>query len=289
MSEEWVEETVNAGEGYKTSLLARRLRRVGSDQDLKVFDNPSFGRVMMLDGAVQIATADEFIYHEMMAHVPMFAHGAARRVLIVGGGDGGIAREVLRHRCVETVRLVEIDRAVVDLAVTEFPEVAGGAFDDPRLELVIADGAEHVASGTTFYDVIIVDAPDPVGAGRALFTAAFYRECSQRLADGGIMVTQSGMPFLTPDWLRKHAATLRGAFPDVAFYLTSVPSYAGGPMAHGFLSAGPDALRVPVEILTERHHASGLALRCWTPAHHAAAFALPGYVAALVTPRAAAS
>ncbi|MBJ3777450.1 polyamine aminopropyltransferase [Acuticoccus mangrovi] len=277
---EWVVETVSERAGFRTVLRAENgVRVLDSAQDLGVFENLTFGRVMVLDGAYQITTADEFIYHEMMAHVPLYAHGAVREVLIIGGGDGGVAREVLRHD-VARVRLVEIDRAVVDLAVAEFPDVAAGAFEDPRLDLVIDDGVRHVATTTDRFDVVIVDSPDPIGAGAVLFGEAFYRDCRRVLRPGGALVTQSGMPFLTPDWMRGHAGTLRGVFGDVAFFLTTVPSYTGGPLAHGLSSDGDALRRVSLETLTARHREHPLTMRYWSPEVHRAAFALPPYVAA---------
>ncbi|WP_108659712.1 polyamine aminopropyltransferase [Acuticoccus kandeliae] len=279
----WVFETVNDPEGFRTALKAEGpVRVIDSAQDLAVFENKTFGRVMILDGAYQITTGDEFVYHEMMAHVPLFAHGAARDVLIIGGGDGGVAREALRHP-VDRVTMVEIDRAVVDLARELFPDVSRGAFDDPRLDLVIDDGAAFVANAPAGgYDVVIVDAPDPVGAGAVLFTADFYAGCRRMLKPGGVLVTQSGMPFLSADWLSGHAATLRGVFGAVSFFLTTVPSYVGGPMAHGFSTDDAGLAAVPVETLRARHAALGLTMRYWTPAVHAGAFALPAYVAEIV-------
>ena len=281
---DWIVETINDPVGFRTALWADGgMRTLASSQDLGVFDNPTFGRVMILDGAYQITAQDEFIYHEMMAHMPLFAHGAAKSVCIIGGGDGGVAREVLRHP-VDTLTMVEIDPSVIDLAKEVFPQVSNGAFDDPRLRLVIADGARFVEDTAERYDVLIVDAPDPVGEGAALFTPDFYRGCRAIVRDGGVMVTQSGMPFLKPDWLRDHAATLRRAFPDVGFFLTTVPSYTGGPMAHGFSSANPDLKRTPVETIAARHEALGrFPTKYWTPAVHAAAFVLPAYVEAVVS------
>ncbi len=279
---EWVDEHINADAGFRTLYEAvGGVRNVAGAQDLAVFRNPSFGRMMVLDGAVQVTERDEFIYHEMMAHVALFAHGAARRVLIIGGGDGGIAREVLRHRSVEAVTLVEIDRAVVDLCIAEFPAISAGAFDDPRLSLVIADGAAFAAGTDMNFDVIIVDSPDPVGPGAALFEPPFYGACKAALSPGGIMVTQSGMPFLTPDWFTQHAATLRQAFPAAAFFLSSVPSYTGGPMAHGFLSEDGSTSAAPIETLRERFASAGLVTRYYTPEVHRAAFALPPYIGTL--------
>lgn len=286
MADEWIVETVNEEFGFRTVLKASGgLRRVGSLQDLGVFDNPTFGRVMILDGGFQITSSDEFVYHEMMAHVPLFAHGGARDVLIIGGGDGGVAREVLRHP-VDRVTLVEIDAAVVELARTLFPEVSAGAFDDPRLEVVVADGAAYAESGEEGrFDVVIVDAPDPVGEATVLFTPKFYAACRRVLREDGVLVTQSGMPFLSPAWLGDHAGHLRSAFPDVAFFLTTVPSYTGGPMAHGFSSRDATLRRTPVETLARRHAAlGGFPTRYWTPEVHAAAFVLPPYVADIVRP-----
>ncbi|MCF3935140.1 polyamine aminopropyltransferase [Acuticoccus sp. M5D2P5] len=281
--EDWVVEHINDAFGFRTALKAvGGVRMIDSAQQLAVFENPTFGRVMILDGAYQITTADEFVYHEMMAHVPLFAHGAARDVLVIGGGDGGVAREILRHDTVRSLTMVEIDRAVVDLALEIFPEVSAGAFDDPRLALVIDDGAAFAARAEGRYDVIIVDAPDPIGAGAALFTPAFYAGCRAMLRPGGVMVTQSGMPFLAADWLPGHAANLRSVFADVAFFLTTVPTYTGGPMAHGFSTDDAALKAVPVEVLAERHARTGLRMRYWSPQVHSAAFALPPYVEAVV-------
>jgi spermidine synthase len=282
---DWIIETINDDAGFRTALWAEGgMRAVPSVQDLGVFDNPTFGRVMFLDGACQLTTGDEFIYHEMMAHMGLFAHGDAKEVLIVGGGDGGVAREVLRHP-VDRLVMVEIDRSVVELARELFPKVSNGAFDDPRLELVVSDGARFVLEDERSFDVVIVDSPDPVGAGAVLFEPDFYAGCRARLRDGGVMVTQSGMPFLRPDWLASHAADLRGVFADVAFFLTTVPTYTGGPMAHGFSSDDASLRQVPVATIRERHAALGsFPTRYWTAELHAAAFVLPAYVRQAVDP-----
>jgi len=282
---DWVIETVNDPVGFRTALWAEGgMRTVPSSQDLGVFENPSFGRVMFLDGAYQLTTGDEFIYHEMMAHMGLFARGAARDVCIIGGGDGGVAREVLRHP-VNALTMVEIDPAVVDLAKELFPQVSNGAFDDPRFDLVIADGAAFVQEGENRFDVLIVDSPDPIGEGAALFTPAFYAGCRRLLREDGVMVTQSGMPFLKPDWLREHAAHLRSAFADVGFFLTTVPSYTGGPMAHGFAARDGTLRRTPVERIRQRYQSLGrFPTKYWTPEIHAAAFVLPAYVEQSVGP-----
>ena len=139
-------------------------------QHLIIFDNPRLGRVMALDGVIQTTEADEFVYHEMMVHVPMNTHLNAKHILIIGGGDGGILREVLKHKSVESVTQVEIDRAVIDMCIEYFPNHSKGAFDDPRLNLVISDGAAFIANNEQSFDVIITDSTDPIGPGEVLLS-----------------------------------------------------------------------------------------------------------------------
>lgn len=281
---DWISETVHEETGFRVSLRADRVlvsERTGM-QDLQVFENGQFGRVMVLDGAIQLTTADEFVYHEMIAHVPLLAHGGVRRVLVIGGGDGGVLREVMAHGAVEAVTLVEIDRAVVDFARTHFPGVSAGAFEDPRLSLVIADGARYVAGTDARYDVIIVDSTDPVGPSAALFTASFYRDCRRCLAPGGLVATQAGVPFVQAREFAASIGNLRAAFAGAGAFLSTVPTYVGGAMAHGLAADGWDPAAVPVDTLGTRFAAADLSTRYYTPAVHRAAFALPGYVAALL-------
>ncbi len=249
-------------------------------QRLRVIENATFGRVLTLDDVVQTTEGDEFIYHEMMAHVPVLAHGAARRVLIIGGGDGGMAREVLRHPSIEHVTMVEIDAGVVEFSKRYLPSLSAGAFDDARLNLVIADGAAFVRESAESFDVIIADSTDPVGPGEVLFTDSFYGHVKRRLATGGIFVTQNGVPFLQGDELKGTMRAFRSLFHDATCYLATIPTYAGGPMAFGW---GTDSVARQVElaVLETRFAAAGIATRYYTPEVHKAAFALPGYVKAL--------
>ena len=279
---DWVEETLHPG--VRLRLKAERVL-YDSRTDLQrivIFENPQFGRVMTLDGAVQITEGDEFIYHEMLAHVPILAHGAVREVLIVGGGDGGMLEEVLKHRTVERATLVEIDRGVVDLCREYLPAISGKAFDDPRTDLVIADGVEYVNTCARRFDLIIVDSTDPVGPAEVLFGDRFYRRCKACLAPGGILVTQNGVPFLQGPELAGTLNLLRPIFADAACYLAAVPTYMGGPMAFGWASDTPALRTVPQEVLERRLADAGLDLRYYTPAVHLGAFALPGYVARLI-------
>ncbi len=251
-------------------------------QDLIIFENPTLGRVLALDGAVQTTERDEFIYHEMLAHVPILAHGAAREVLFVGGGDGGMLEEVLKHAAIERVTMVEIDAGVIDLAKQPLRPSCGEAFDDPRTGLVISDGVDFVARAQARYDVIIVDSTDPVGPGEALFQEDFYRNCRRCLAPGGILVTQNGVPFLQGPELTGTLTCFHRHFADATCYLATVPTYFGGPMAFGWASDDPALRRVPLETLQARFSAAAIATGYYTPEVHLGAFALPPYIAKLI-------
>ncbi|MGF1659848.1 MAG: polyamine aminopropyltransferase [Rubrimonas sp.] len=250
-------------------------------QRLRVFRNPTFGRILTLDGVVQVTEGDEFIYHEMMAHVPMLAHGAAKRVLIVGGGDGGMAREALKHPGLERLVMVEIDAGVIEFSRRYLPGIGAGAFDDPRLEIVIADGADFMRESAEVFDVILVDSTDPIGPGETLFTDSFYGCARKRLAEGGIMVTQNGVPFLQKAELTRSMTAFKALFRDYGCYMATIPTYVGGPMAMGWATDG-DARGVAAATLAERVAEIGLEARYYTPEIHKAAFALPGYVSALM-------
>jgi spermidine synthase len=251
-------------------------------QRLVVFENETFGRVLTLDSVVQTTEKDEFIYHEMLAHLPLFAHGAARKVLIVGGGDGGLLEEVLKHPGVEKVTQVEIDAGVIDFSKQYLPSICKSAYDDARLDLVIADGADFVASCAERYDVAMIDSSDPVGPGEVLFTDTFYGRAKNCLAPGGILVTQNGVPFLQGDELSNTMRAFKALFADSACYLASIPSYAGGPMAFGWGSDDPARRDIPLQVLEQRYSASGIATRYYNPAIHQAAFALPNYIKELL-------
>jgi len=250
-------------------------------QRLRVFENPTFGRVLTLDGVVQTTEADNFIYHEMLTHVPILAHGAARRVLIVGGGDGGMARAALAHAGVEHVTMVEIDAGVVEFSKTYLPRLSDGAFDDPRLHLVISDGAAFVKESDQTFDVVIVDSTDPIGPGETLFTDTFYGHAKRRLGEGGIIVTQNGVPFMQGAELTGTMRAFKALFRDYGAYIATIPTYAGGPMAFGWGTDGA-AREVSLETLTERFAAAGLETGYYTPEVHKAAFALPPYISRLI-------
>ncbi len=277
----WVEETLH--DDLHVNLKADRVLfdSESAHQRLVLFENETFGRVLALDGVLQTTEKDEFIYHEMLAHLPILAHGRVRRVLIIGGGDGGMLEEVLKHRTVEKVTMVDIDDTVIELAKRYLRSICGDAFEDPRTDLVIADGTAFVADCTERYDLIIVDSTDPLGPGEALFREPFYRDCKSCLSPGGILVTQNGVPFLQGEELSGTVDCLRPLFADVSCYLATVPTYVGGPMAFGWGSDDVTLRRPSLEELRERLRQAGIETRYYTPEVHLAAFALPPYVARL--------
>lgn len=247
-------------------------------QHLMIFHNASLGRVMILDGVVQTTEKDEFVYHEMMAHVPLLAHGHARQVLIVGGGDGGMLREVLKHQSVEQVTMVEIDGAVIDMAKTYLPNHSQGAFDDPRANIVIADGMDFVRDTEQTFDVIISDSTDPIGPGEILFTNDFYAQCKRILNPGGVVVTQNGVPFFQLDEVRTTSKRMSQHFSDATFYSAAVPTYYGGIMTFAWGSNEPALRNVAVETLQQRYKDAAIRTRYYTPEIHKASFALPKYI-----------
>lgn len=275
---ERVTETLYDAYAQQFSVDEKYLEQKSQHQHLLIFENPKFGRVLTLDGVVQTTEGDEFIYHEMMTHVPILAHGAARRVLIIGGGDGGILREVARHATVEAITQVEIDEAVVEMSKVYLPNHSAGAFDDPRFTLVINDGYAYVRDSSEQFDVIIVDSTDPIGPGEALFTQDFYAACKSCLTPGGVMVTQNGVPFMQLDEVRNTATRFAQLFADWHFYGAAIPTYVGGIMAMGWASDEPALRHVPVELLEERYQTAGLNTRYYTPELHRGSFALPAYV-----------
>jgi spermidine synthase len=247
-------------------------------QDLVIFKNPTFGKVLALDGIVQLTEKDEFVYHEMISHVPILAHGNAKKVLVIGGGDGGTIREVLRHKTLERVVLVEIDESVIAFSKEHLPNLSKGAFDDPRLEVVVNDGAKYMKTSSEKFDVIIIDSCDPVGPAAVLFTEEFYADCSNRLTEDGIFVNQAGVPFMQTDELTTIYQNLKPSFKDVGFYLGVIPTYVGGYMTFGWATNNQEHRNVALEVLKERLNTIEGDFKYYTPSIHKAAFALPRFI-----------
>jgi spermidine synthase len=278
----WVEETFHPH--WRVRLEADEiLHEVKTEhQHLVIFKNRTWGTVLMLDGVCQLTTLDEFIYHEMMAHVPLMALDKPRQVLVVGGGDGGVLREVLKHPSIEKAMLCEIDRTVIDTALKYYPEIPGATFDDERTVVVIADGRKFVAETDERFDAIIVDSSEPIGPSAVLHAPEFFADCKRALKEGGILITQNGLPFLFPDHLAETTRAFASLFQFVAPYLCTQPCYFGGPFALNWASDEDDHLDIGEKRLRKRQEKRGIATRYWTPAVHNAAFALPAYAQTVV-------
>jgi spermidine synthase len=281
----WIAETLFDNLGIRMSYrIDKVLYETRTEhQNLILFEQPFFGKMLMLDGATQITARDAFVYQEMMSHVPLFAHGDASDVLIVGGGDCAIAEEVLKHKTVRRLTQVEIDPAVVEFAKQYFPEFTKPVFADKRFELVIDDGIKYVAATERRFDVIIVDSTDPIGPGKILFSSKFYAACKRCMKKGGIMVTQNGVPIFQPRELGSSIRKFQRLFADATCYVAAVPTYIGGHMAMGWATDENGLRHAPVKRLAKRHRrAGGFSTRYWTPEVHAAAFALPRFIADIV-------
>lgn len=281
----WIAETLFDELGFRMSYQVEQVIHESrtEHQHLVLFEHKFFGKMLMLDGATQITSRDEYVYQEMMSHVPLFAHGNAKDVLIVGGGDCGIAEEVLKHTSVQRLTQVEIDASVVEFAKQHYPEFTGPVFADRRFESVIGDGMKFVAETDRRFDVIIVDSTDPQGPGAVLFTKEFYAACKRCLTPGGVLVTQNGVPFFQPEELVASVGHFRALFADATCYLAAVPTYAGGHMAMGFATDDTGLRKTSVDTLAARYREAGsVATRYWTPELHAGAFALPRFIAELV-------
>lgn len=278
----WVSETLFDDLGFRMTFQVERVlyEMQTEHQNLILFEQKHFGKVLMLDGATQVTTRDEFIYHEMMTHVPILAHGKAAEVLIVGGGDCGIAEEVLKHKSVERLTQVEIDASVVEFSKEHFPEFTGPVLSDRRFDLIIDDGMNFVAKTGRRFDVIIVDSTDPQGPGAVLFSPAFYSGCKRCMAPGGVMVTQNGVPFYQPEELTGGISKFRKLWADGYCYVAAIPTYVGGHMAMGWATDDNALRQHSVETIAKRYiDAGGFSTKYWTPEVHRAAFALPRFIA----------
>ncbi len=243
-------------------------------QRVDIVETRSHGNMLLNDGVVMLSERDEYVYHEMIAHVPLFVHPSPRRVLIIGGGDGGTAREVLRHLSVEQVVMVEIDSVVVDACRKYLPAVSR-SLDDPRLELRIEDGVRYVAQTDGRFDLVIVDSTDPVGPAAPLFNRDFYRNVARILKDDGILVTQAESAHYDREIQKPMFGDQRGIFPRLHLYLYSNLTYPGGLWCFGFASKKYCPVR---DFEPGRVDEAGIETRYYNPGVHYGAFMLPNFI-----------
>lgn len=247
-------------------------------QRIELHDTPQFGKMLRLDGRNQCSETEAFVYHEAMVHPVATAHPEPRDVLVLGGGDGGVAAELLRHPSIRQVQVVEIDAKVIEIAQEHLYAIHGGSFDDPRVELLNKDGAKHIADADDrTWDLILLDLTDEEGPAEALYRSDFLKVCRSKLRPGGYLVAHVDAPFGRPDNLQRHYRSMRTAFPNVRVQLIHVPLY--GELAMAVCSADADVLDVPAEVIEERLHERKVTdLRCYDGATHHARFALPPWV-----------
>jgi len=242
-------------------------------QRIEIFESYDHGRVMALDGFIMLTERDEFIYHEMIAHVPLFTYPEPKRVLVIGGGDGGAVREILKHESVEKVELVEIDAEVVNASKIYFPEIAS-CLEDKRVEIKFQDGIEFVKSRNGIYDVILIDSPDPIGPAVGLFEESFYKDAFASLNDSGIIVAQAESPFVYPDLIKQINSIFKRYFPIVHFYLANVPTYASGVISFVLGSKKFDPIK---DFNPDRVRKFNSKFRYYNEQVHIASFALPNF------------
>ena len=280
MSGDWFSETLYPE--FRQSLAIDEVLFKGRNafQDAVIFRNSRFGRVLTLDGVVQTTEHDEFCYHEMMVHVPMIAHGTVEKVLIIGGGDGGVLRETLKHPTVQTT-MIELDKTVVEICRKHMPSLSNGAFDNERADLRFMDGIKFVKETTERFDIILVDSTDPIGPGEVLFTDDFYSDCARCLTENGVLVTQSGVTFMQDEESRATYRRMKRQFADPSLYITQVPTYTAGFMTFGWGSHSTEPRQTTLNEIERRLAPLDLKTKYYTAATHVASFALPGYIDAL--------
>ena len=245
-------------------------------QRIDIFDTPAFGRILVLDGYLMLTEKDEFIYHEMITHVPMAVHPHVKDVLVIGAGDGGVIRELTRYPEIERIDLVEIDEEVIE-ASKEYLLFTSCKMGDPRVNIYIQDGLKFIRRKKDEYDLIIVDSTDPFGPGEGLFSREFYGNCFKALHDDGIMVNQHESPFYEQDALAMQRAHKRiiESFPFSRIYQAHIPTYPSGHWLFGFSTKKYHPLR---DLDEARWNARNLKCKYYTTTLHRGAFYLPAYV-----------
>ncbi|WP_010243594.1 polyamine aminopropyltransferase [Acetivibrio cellulolyticus] len=244
-------------------------------QDLALIETEQFGRMLVLDGTVQTTIGDEFVYHEMITHVPLFTHKNPKKVLVIGGGDGGAIREIIKHPSVEKAVLCEIDGRVIEVSKEYLPEISC-ALSDKRVEVLVADGIKYVQDNKNEFDVIMVDSTDPVGPAVGLFAVDFYKAIYDALKEDGIFVAQTESPFFHKDLIKNVYKDISSLFPITKLYTCAIPTYPSGFWSFTMGSKKYDPLETDITKIPE------LDTKYYCPELHKAVFALPKFARDLV-------
>lgn len=244
-------------------------------QDMSLIETEQFGRMLVLDGTVQTTIEDEFVYHEMISHIPLFTHKNPKKALVIGGGDGGAIREIIKHPSIEKAVLVEIDGRVVEVCKEYLPEISG-ALDDRRVEVRIEDGIQYVQAHKNEFDVIMVDSTDPVGPAVGLFAIDFYKAIYESLTEDGIFVAQTESPFFHKDLIKKVYSDVKSLFLIARLYTCAIPTYPSGYWSFTMGSKKYDPLETDVSKIP------ALDTKYYCAEIHKSVFALPKFVADIV-------
>ena len=272
----WVTEAMN-GFGMTVEVEREICKRQSKFQKIELYETKKLGRLLLLDGIIQLTDYDEFAYHEMLANLPFYAHGSPRRALVIGGGDGGVLRELGRHPELEAMDICEIDEEVIAVAREFLPEIACG-FDDPRVTVHIADGSEFIRNRTAYYDIIIVDSTDPGGPGAPLFGEKFYADLKRALRPGGVIATQAESPYLLPEIVARLHRAAKANFRSAGYASILVPTYPTGTIGACVAGDVEDVSRPKCAVPEELQRS----LRYYNSEIHTAAFRNPAFVGRLL-------
>jgi spermidine synthase len=270
----WFQDCIEFGHGCTLSIRIKDVLYHGRSrfQEISILDTEKMGKLLVIDGVTMLTEFDEFAYHEMISHVPLLVHPKPSRVLVIGGGDGGTVREIIKHPEVETVHLCEIDEGVVTACRRYLPSLASG-LDDPRVKIFYEDGAKFVADRPNSYEIIIVDSTDPIGPGQVLFQEPFYADMKKALTGEGIAVTQCESVYLHRPVIEGVYAFARKLYAKLGYYYTLVPTYPSGMIGFFFCSKKRD----PVGEIHEKRAAKLQGLKYYSSQMHRAAFSLPRF------------
>lgn len=244
-------------------------------QEMALIETEQFGRMLVLDGTVQTTIKDEFVYHEMITHIPLSTHKNPKKALVIGGGDGGAIREIIKHPTIETAVLAEIDGRVVEVSKQYLPEISC-ALSDKKVQVHITDGIKYVQDNKNTFDVIMVDSTDPVGPAVGLFQIDFYKAIFESLKEDGIFVAQTESPFFHKDLIKGVYKDVNSIFPITRLYTCSIPTYPSGYWSFTMGSKKYDPLETDISKIPE------LDTKYYCPQIHKSAFALPKFVADIV-------
>jgi len=279
MGEQFYKEITPAGFGVAIKIKEVLFSDQSPFQKVEIIDTDSaLGKILTLDDLMMTSEGDEYFYHEMISHIPMMNHPCPKSVLVIGGGDGGTVREVLKHDTVEKVVLCEIDGMVIDVCKKYLPTIAG-ALENPKVEILVEDAIEYIKTKKSEFDIVLIDSTDPMGPGEGLFTEEFYTNVKKSLKKGGIVAAQSESPFVNKEEIKKMYTLLKKVFPITSTFTSPVPTYPGGYWAWAFCSETVQ----PLSYLDEKR-CKEITKTCkiYNKEYHLARFALPNFLQKLL-------